>query len=293
MLTKPRLRALLLCILCLGWVTYTGFCFWKLYSRKDSDRPPKEPEEIATLQTANLRADHVAISADGSILASGGYGDNVTLWDVAARKEIAAFPGHHPYVEAIAFSPDGKLLASVGTSQDVRLWDVASGQQIRTFRHFWGFAMSLAFSPDGTRLVTAGTDSALCLHDVASGRRLSVVPNQKPIVWSVAFLGNGPIVLLGNDKSVELIDTSAEMFAELYEHPARIRSVAVTHDATLLASASFDGTVKLWNAVTQQQGAVLRGHTEAVNAVVFTCDDKVLASASEDGTVRLWDVESG
>ena len=59
-------------------------------------------------------------------------------------------------------------------------------------------------------------------------------------------------------------------------------------DGQVLASASWDFTVRLWNAHTYAQMHVLEGDTNAVISVCFSPDGQVLASASDDCTVRLW-----
>jgi WD40 repeat protein len=68
----------------------------------------------------------------------------------------------------------------------------------------------------------------------------------------------------------------------------RVSSVAFSPDGKTLASASADGTVRLW-ATSGQHLHTLRGHTKEVLSVAFSPDGKALASGSEDGSVRLWD----
>ncbi|KIO15512.1 hypothetical protein M407DRAFT_87033, partial [Tulasnella calospora MUT 4182] len=69
-----------------------------------------------------------------------------------------------------------------------------------------------------------------------------------------------------------------------------IWSVCLSPDGKLLASASVDKTIRLWNTETRALvGEPLTGHRDDVNSVCFSPDGKVLASGSNDGTVRLWD----
>ena len=64
-------------------------------------------------------------------------------------------------------------------------------------------------------------------------------------------------------------------------------------DGKLLASASYDKTVKLWDAGSGAALQTFEGHSSSVSAVAFSPDGKLLASASSDETVKLWDAGSG
>ncbi len=64
-------------------------------------------------------------------------------------------------------------------------------------------------------------------------------------------------------------------------------------DGTMLASASEDRTVRLWDTKTAEEKQVLKGHGDSVGAVAFSPDGTMLASASLDRTVRLWDAKAG
>jgi WD40 repeat protein len=69
--------------------------------------------------------------------------------------------------------------------------------------------------------------------------------------------------------------------------------VAFSPEGKLLASASEDSTVKLWEAGSEAALQTLEGYSSWVNAVAFSPDGKLLASVSADETVKLWDAGSG
>ena len=61
----------------------------------------------------------------------------------------------------------------------------------------------------------------------------------------------------------------------------------------MLASCSFDKTVKLWDPTVGKELKHLLGHSESVYSVSFSPDTKILASGAFDGFCYLWDINSG
>lgn len=76
-------------------------------------------------------------------------------------------------------------------------------------------------------------------------------------------------------------------------HSGLIASIAFTSDSKLVASGSWDNTIRIWDVQTGAQIRTLTGHTKSVTSVAFSPNGRLLASGSTDYTARIWDVSTG
>ena len=71
-------------------------------------------------------------------------------------------------------------------------------------------------------------------------------------------------------------------------HSEWVRCLILSPDGNMLASASDDHTIKMWDVKTGRQVQILKGHSGPVRGISFSPDGRYLASASFDRTVKLW-----
>jgi WD40 repeat protein len=161
----------------------------------------------------------------------------------------------------VAFSPDGEALAAVGSSGAIALWKT-DGTLLQVIDAHQALTLDVNFSPDGKTLASASMDGTIKL-------------------WKL-------------DASPTVTDTSVPQKAQLRRtlkgHAEGLLEVSFSPDGEILATASLDNTVKLWN----KNGILLTtltGHTGGVGAVAFSPDGTQLISTSLDKTAILWNVK--
>jgi WD40 repeat protein/predicted Ser/Thr protein kinase len=250
----------------------------------------------------------VSFSPDGKAVATGGSAPKV--WDAATGEERFAPPGGTGRVSRIAFGPDGKLLAWSSRGELARdaagkltsptvttVWDVAARREVFRLPDV-GEVTDLAFHPDGKRLAVAGTDQLLRVWDVTTGRAVLTIAGHADAVDGLAFSRDGKRLATGGlDQAVKVwdADTGREVL-RLPGHAGQVHGVAFGQagagPAVVLASASGDGTFKIWDLFAANPRS-FEGHTEGVACVRFSPGGNRLASASPDEqAVRVWDVRT-
>jgi pSer/pThr/pTyr-binding forkhead associated (FHA) protein len=87
-----------------------------------------------------------------------------------------------------------------------------------------------------------------------------------------------------------LWDLAADTSLVLAGHTEAIRAIAFSSDGEMLASASSDKTIKLWNLNTGEELRTIAGHKQSISAIAFSPDGQALASGGADKTIKLWNL---
>lgn len=222
----------------------------------------------------------------------------------------SAFTEAFSQVLSVAFSPDGKLLATGDVNHEVRIWQVAEGKPLLTLQMAAGWVWSVAFSPQG-RLLASSANRTVALWDLQTGTRIYQFHNDADRVFSLAFSPDGQLLASGSeDRLIRVWEVKTRRLIRVLKgHDDEVRSVAFAPhryvEATLgtpaaqkaaghlLASGSYDRTVRLWDVQSGTCTQILKGHQDWVETVAFSPDGQTLASGSRDRTLHLWDSQTG
>ena len=131
------------------------------------DLPNPALRHVLTGHTGEVTA--VAISSDGTWLASASWDWSVRIWEPATGQLRALLARHTGAVRGVAIAPAGAWLATSGYEQWVRIWDAATGRQRAALVGHTGEVTAVAIAPDGTWLATASYDGTVRIWDLLAG----------------------------------------------------------------------------------------------------------------------------
>ena len=283
---------------------------WNLTSEFPPVAFPGEPYLVADL----------AVSPDGSRIASASHDRSVRVWSVTGPRELFACPHDH-WATAVTFSADGKTLFTASADHKVRVWDAVTGRLRFELSGAGDALRALSASPAGDRLAGVGFDRSVVVWELATRKIVRTMPADSERVRTVLFDGRGrlhadadfdvaanesrvlktrsPVLALafGSDGSA-LGAADADGMLTLWdlEHGKAAEEVAIAGGA--LHAVAFDPGRNLWAVGSENGGvtlhqagqdgdSVLRRHLRWVEALAFTPDGSRLLSGAADGTVDL------
>ncbi len=245
----------------------------------------------------------LAYSSRGDLLASGGAGGDIKLWDLTEGRLLWTEPDPFFLVQCVAFSPDDQMIASGGDSdyrQGAGYLSVRSAQDgTLLFRTDIPDVSGVVFTPDGKYLISANGDRTFKVWETSNLALQHAVTAHLGPVTSVCVSADGLILATSGDYTVKLWDTKDWRVLEVLEH--EIDKGTVTH-----ATFSADGSLL---AYSQGEAVIVRSvgdwqilwtfevPWDFVLSVALSPDASFLAASfpAEDwkATLRIWRMADG
>ncbi|MBN8993155.1 MAG: c-type cytochrome [Rhizobiales bacterium] len=204
------------------------------------------PDTVLEGHTAPIVA--LAVSPDGTTLASASWDQTVRLWPLAGGAP-RVLEGHTQNVNGVAFAPDGRTLVSVSYDQSVRLWPLA-GASAPTVIAMPSPLNAVAIGSDGG-IAVGGADGRLYFLEDDGTRAGDVEAGPRPLI-SMAISPDGAwVAAAGIGGAVAVIDRTTRHLARTLVGPGLpVWSVAFLPDSRTLVTGGADNVIRRWNAVT-------------------------------------------
>jgi WD40 repeat protein/predicted acylesterase/phospholipase RssA/CRP-like cAMP-binding protein len=244
----------------------------------------------------------VAWSRHGSLLASAGFDQRVTVHQVAADGALT------PVFQAmtgtwsqwgVAFAPDGRRLLGTGggSRNKVALWDTSKGEAgaAPVIVDCGSEVRRAAWSADGARIAAATAGGKLLVWKSADEAPVPVeVASSRAPIDTLAWSPSAPErIAFATGSEVHIVEPAPGGAATvLTGHGKAVRHVAWAPSGDRLATASDDGTARIWSA----DGRFLmnlRGDDGSITGLDWHPSGRMLATFSEAGTCVIWEPERG
>ncbi len=250
------------------------------------------------VSTFQRDARSVKFSHGGDRLIASGR-DGVVVFDLISGDSIWELQGGN---HEVAISPDDKFLAT-SDRQGVILWNTTTWKREQFLPGAFG---SLAFSPLGDALATEGRDGVTLwpLKDKAPPVILEESPRLRFGENKIKYSPDGKFIILARNGN----PTEAGFTMGLWEaqsgkevamlprgtegdfHDGVISSMSFNREGSLLATSSWDHSVRLWDFEKGTLRRTFLGHRGEVWSVALPPVGEVIATGSKDGEVRIWPI---
>ncbi|MBX3458646.1 MAG: protein kinase [Planctomycetes bacterium] len=239
---------------------------------------------------------NLAFSPDGlTLLAASPMLDDlfVRVFDLRTRKLVRTLVSLDASNETFtAWSPDGSKVACCTMQGEVRIRDGSTLNVLHTLKLHTSLAVNAAFSPDGRYLLTSSTDGTLRLWDFTLGHERAVLGGFDSWPTSVAFSPDGrEFCARTADGDVRVWALPAADESAITTHTMDVMDVRYSPGGNRVLTASWDGSVILWEAATRRQLRRFSVLMARFFSADFLDEDRVVAAGTSG--VYVWNATTG
>jgi len=245
-------------------------------------------------------------SSDGTLLATGIYDGVARVWSLTGSL-VHTLRGHKGPIFSLKWNKTGNYLLSGSYDKTTIVWDVSSGTGFikQQFEDHQAPALDVDWKDD-TTFASCSTDKTVHICRVGAERPLKTYTGHTDEVNAVKWDPSGNLLAsCSDDCTAKVWDVNSDQKKPMYDfksHQQEIYTVkwAPTGPGSknpekkpLLATASFDGSVRLWNVQDGTCIQVFSRHRDSVYSVAFSPSGNYLASGSLAGQLYIWNVNEG
>jgi WD40 repeat protein len=274
----------------------------------------------------------VVFSPSGTLIATSSDDHTIRVWNTRTLDCRCVLKGHSNSVQTVCWSTAGSEVISGSSDTTVKVWSVSSKMCLKTFTIHTESVRSVTSSPDSSLIASASEDGVLQVFDAGTGEIFHTFSTNGSFIKLVQFLDRDQIIFsLSGTFIIRDLNTSSNVLTFRYDgwtsaissngtylassqgdvvkiwqtnstnkhqdmaghHTEEVTCVSFSKDGQLVASASEDTTVKIWNTTTGQCITTFRGPACTYTMCLFSPDSTLCASWGYDQEIRIWNVRSG
>jgi WD40 repeat protein len=236
--------------------------------------------------------DHLALSLDGSLLATAGeHESSVQLWEISSGKRFASPLPHPGYVKGLVFGPLGSNLLVTHAANDLLFWNTSTGRPYSDPPPVPGGVTAQALSPDGRTLASATAKGTVFLWAVPSQPPCQRLPLASIVPPGIASVEDNAAIATYSGDGLRLWSAETGQLLSRHPGPGRLVTGAFSEDGQYLVEWGGKDVIVWETRSGRPHGRPLHLSQPAVYAALSS-HGTVLATMSRSGVVQLWDTTS-
>eukprot|EP01026_Neomeris_dumetosa_P031670 TRINITY_DN2510_c0_g1_i6.p1 TRINITY_DN2510_c0_g1~~TRINITY_DN2510_c0_g1_i6.p1 ORF type:complete len:505 (-),score=110.33 TRINITY_DN2510_c0_g1_i6:235-1749(-) len=239
---------------------------------------------------------------DGVLLATGAYDGLARIWDKSGQLK-RQLEGHQGPIFAVKWSKDGRLLLTGSVDKCAIVWQVDEEKEQQRFQVHEGATLDVDWASN-ERFATCSTDRSICICELGMQQPLKTFSGHKDEVNAIKWDPTGQILASCSDdttakiwklSSDRCLHTLCEHQQEIYTirwAPSGVAFDDMASPSSILATASFDSRLKLWDVERGKCIYTFCHHLKPVYSMGFHPSGKYMASGSFDKQILVWDIQA-
>ncbi|KAL9557536.1 hypothetical protein MBANPS3_001343 [Mucor bainieri] len=276
----------------------------RLWEVPEGGEKTAEPIVLNHLPNMNDNKDVTTLdwNPTGSLLVTGSYDGQARIW--TQKGQLRFVMGHHRGpIFSLKWNRFGDLVLSGSADTTTIVWDPETGEMTQQFELHTLAILDVDWM-NNTTFASCSSDKTIYVCKVGSSKPLKKWVGHEDEVNAVRWDPTGQYLASCSDDMTTKIWSMAsdEPIQEIKGHNLQIYTLqwapytqtdTSSSSPRILATASFDATVRIWDALKGTCLHVLKNHSEAVYSISFSPDARLLASGSFDEVLNVWDAKDG